>query len=100
MIVGANTSRLAPSLALPGKPPTARVTVKTETRAAGSWTPPAVHAHRGTYFWNTLRGRHSICRLEIETAGAATHRPVLLVQLLASPALGCGRPQSVPLPTK
>jgi hypothetical protein len=82
------------------EPPTARVTVEIETRAAGSWTPPAVHALRGVYFWNTLRSPHSLCQLAIETAGGVTHRPVLLVQLVASPALGCGRDQSFPLATQ
>lgn len=82
------------------EPPTAHVTVAIKTRAAGSWTPPAVHALRGVYFWNTLRGPHSICQLEIETAGGVAHRPVLLVRLLASPALGCGQIHSFPLPTQ
>jgi len=82
------------------EPPTAQVTVEIETRAAGSWTPPAAHALRGVYFWNTLRGPHSICQLEIETTGGVTHRPVLLVRLLASPALGCRPAQSFPLPTQ
>jgi hypothetical protein len=82
------------------EPHTARVTIAIETRAGGSWTPPAVHALRGIYFWNTLRGPHSICRLEVETAGGVTHRPVLLVRLLVSPALGCGRIQSFPLSAK
>ncbi len=81
------------------EPPTARVTIAIETRAGGSWTPPAVHALRGVYFWNTLRGPHSICQLEVKTAGGVTHRPVLLVRLLVSPALGCGRVQSFPLST-
>ena len=82
------------------EPPTARVTVAIKTRAAGSWSPPVVHSLRGVFFWNTLRGPHSICQLEIETAGGAANRPVLLVRLLASPALGCGQAQSFPLPTQ
>jgi len=82
------------------EPATARVTIAIERRAAGSWTRPAVHALRGVYFWNTLRGPRSICQLEIETAGGVTHRPVLLVRLLVSPALGCGRAQSFPLSTQ
>jgi hypothetical protein len=81
-------------------PPTARVTVQIETRSSGSWTRPAPHALRGVYFWNTLRRPHSLCQLEIKTAGGVTHRPVLLVQLLVSPALGCGRAQSIPLSTQ
>ena len=83
-----------------GEPPTARVTVEIETRSGGSWTRPAVHALRGLYFWNTLRGPHSLCQLEIETAGGVAHRPVLLVRLLVSPARGCGRRQSFPLSTQ
>jgi hypothetical protein len=82
------------------EPPTARVTVEIETRSGGSRTRSAVHALRGVYFWNTLRGPHSLCQLEIETAGGVAHRPVLLVRLLVSPALGCGRAQSFPLSTR
>ena len=81
-------------------PPTVRVTVEIETRSGGSWTRRAPHALRGLYFWNTLRGPQSLCQLAIKTAGGVTHRPVLLVRLLVSPALGCARTQSIPLPTQ
>jgi hypothetical protein len=84
---------------IPAEPPTARVTVEIETRAAGSWTRAAVHALRGVYFWNTVRGQHSVCRLAIETAAGTDRRPRVFVQLLASAALGCGRVASFPLST-
>ncbi len=67
-------------------PPTARVTVEIETRSGGSWTRPAPHALRGLYFWNTLRGPHSICQLEVKTAGGVTHRPALLVTATRQPS--------------
>lgn len=73
------------------------MTVEVSTRSGGSWVPAHARMLPGVYFWNTASGPHSVCQLEIETAGGALDRPQLLVQLLVSPAAGCGRARAIPL---
>jgi hypothetical protein len=87
-----------------GKPaggaPTAAVRIQLYGRSGHGWRPTASRRVPGTYFWNTVTGGHAVCRLDLRTAGEARNfRPVALVQLLVTPALGCGRALSYPLPS-
>jgi hypothetical protein len=71
--------------------PTAEITVTTTRRVRGQWHKIATHHVPGSYFWNPVTGPRAVCRLEIRTAGTApTFRPYIIIQLLLSPALGCG----------
>jgi hypothetical protein len=70
-------------------PPTAQVAVSTFKRASGTWSRTGRHVLPGTYFWNTVTGSRAVCRLELRTS--PTRRPRLLVQLLTTPSIGCGR---------
>jgi hypothetical protein len=82
-----------------GAAPTAAMSVTTYRRGAGGWRRAGVRRLRGTYFWKTVTAPHAVCRLELATAsGAASTRPLVRVQLLASPALGCARTETIPLP--
>jgi hypothetical protein len=75
-----------------GTAPTAAVTVTTYSRAAGHWALARRHRLPETYFWKTVTAPRGLCRLEISTAAPGKSRgPRLVVQLLLSPALGCGR---------
>jgi hypothetical protein len=68
--------------------------VTTSQRLHGRWQQTTTHRLNGTYFWNTATGPRAVCRLEIRTASAQpTFRPYIVVQLLVSPALGCGTAQ-------
>ena len=75
-----------------GGSPTATVTLGTWRRVAGQWRRTGLHRVSGPYFWNTISGPRSVCRLEIRTArGRPVFRPVVAVQLLITPSVGCGR---------
>ncbi len=74
-------------------PPAAHVTVTTYERASGGWQVGRAERLAGTYFWHTITGPHALCRLELRTSA----RPHVVVQLLQSPALGCGPANVVPL---
>jgi hypothetical protein len=83
-----------------GGAPSAIVRVTTSRRVVGRWQQTATHRLKGTYFWNTATGPRAVCRLEIRTAGTQpTFQPYVVVQLLASPALGCGTTQRFHLAT-
>jgi hypothetical protein len=84
-----------------GPAPTAEVRVGLARRVGGSWREFAEQRLSETYFWNTVIGPHSFCRLAIETV-ATRRRPgsQVKVQLLLSPSVGCGRVYSIPLPTR
>lgn len=84
-----------------GAMPTADVRLAVATRVGSSWRERGEMRLRGTYFWHTVSGPRSICRLQIATAaGQASFRPSVIVQLLRSPALGCGDVHRFPLPTR
>lgn len=73
-----------------GAAPTAAVSLATFRGEGTTFTRTGVRRLGGTYFWKVVTGPRAVCRLEIRTAGAgATFRPRALVQLLASPSLGC-----------
>ena len=81
-----------------GSPPSAVIRVTTSRRIGGRWQQTATHRLKGTYFWNTATGPRAVCRLEVRTAGAPpSFRPYVVVQLLLSPALGCGTTQRLHL---
>lgn len=74
--------------------PSADVSVTISQRVGGRWQQTATHRLKGTYFWKTATGPRAVCRLEIRTAGTQPmFRPYVVVQLLVSPALGCGTAQ-------
>ena len=76
------------------------VTATVSQRVGGRWQQTATHRLRDAYFWNTATGPRAWCRLEIRTAGTQPKfRPYVLVQLLVSPALGCGTTQRFRLGT-
>jgi hypothetical protein len=73
-------------------PPTARVAVSTFKRAAGSWSRTERHVLPGTYFWHTVTGPRAVCRLDLRGGSPApSRRPRLVIQLLTTPSIGCGR---------
>jgi hypothetical protein len=85
-----------------GKPsggaPSATVRIRLYERAGKGWRAFANRRVPGTYFWNTVTAGHAVCRLEMRTAGEAPgFRSVAVVQLLVTPAIGCGRARSFPL---
>jgi hypothetical protein len=81
-----------------GGAPTAVVTATTFERTAGRWQRTGTYRLNGTYFWNTVTGPRALCQLELRTAGARPgFRPQVRLQLLVSPALGCGRTHSYAL---
>lgn len=81
--------------------PRAVVTVSTYVREAGRWVRARVHHLSQTYFWNTVTGPRAVCRLEITTAAGGRGRaPRLVVQLLLSPSLGCGRTYALALASR
>src|SRR5215471_12824599 len=84
-----------------GAMPTADVRLAVAKRVGSGWRKRGEMRLRGTYFWHTVNGPRSICRLQIATAGTrASFRPYIVVQLLRSPALGCGDVQRFTLPTR
>jgi hypothetical protein len=77
-----------------GSAPTATVRVITSKRSGRSWRRTGAHRLGGSYFWNTVTGPHAVCRLDIRTSSLeARARPYVVVQLLLTPALGCGAAQ-------
>jgi hypothetical protein len=83
-----------------GGAPSAVVAATTSQRFGGRWQQTATHRLKGNYFWNTARGPRAVCRIGIRTAGAQpTFRPHVVIQLLVSPALGCGTTQRFQLAT-
>jgi hypothetical protein len=75
----------------PADPPTAVVTATTAERVGKAWRQTGSHRLAGPFFWNTLTGPRAVCELTIRTAGAQpTFRPYVTIQLLRTPALGCG----------
>jgi hypothetical protein len=88
------------AMRLSGAPPTADLRVGLARRAGGRWREVVEHHLGERYFWNTVSDRHAVCRLEIVTAGTRhSPRSRVIVQLLLSPSLGCGRIYRIPLPS-
>jgi hypothetical protein len=85
-----------------GAAPTAEVRLAIAQRATGGgWRERGERRLDGTYFWRTVSGPRSVCKLEIATPGTLTSvRPHVTVQLLVSPSLGCGRAHRFPLPSR
>jgi hypothetical protein len=81
-----------------GAVPTAEVRVAVAELVGGGWRERGERRLRETYFWRTVTGLRSICRLELAT-GSPT-RPHVTVQLLRSPALGCGPTHRLALPAR
>jgi hypothetical protein len=74
-----------------GGAPTAVVRVGIRTRVNGTRWSENSHRLKGPYFWHTVTGPRSLCRLDIrQTAARPRFRPHVVVQLLRSPSLGCG----------
>jgi hypothetical protein len=83
---------------LAGAPPTADVRVGMARRVGSSWRELGERRLPGTYFWHTMSGPRPVCRLQVTTAGrGGSFRPFVVVQLLQSPSLGCGRAYRFPL---
>jgi hypothetical protein len=80
-----------------GAAPTARVTVRADRLVDGRWRRLPARRLAGTYFWKTVTGPAVLCRLELATAGLGRTKPHLVVQLLVTPSLGCGKAQTVVL---
>jgi hypothetical protein len=78
--------------------PTARIAVATFKRTSGSWIRTGTRVLPGTYFWNTVTAPRAICRLDLR-AGSATgaSRARVLIQLLTTPSIGCGRTHKIAL---
>jgi hypothetical protein len=82
-----------------GSAPTAEVRVGLARRAGAGWREVGERRLEETYFWKTVSGPRAICRLGIGTTGARpSFRPYLILQLLLSPSLGCGRTYRIALP--
>jgi hypothetical protein len=83
-----------------GATPAARVRVAIARRVRGTWRELREARLRQTYFWHALTGPHAVCRLELATTRSrVAYRPYVVVQLLQSPSLGCGRTYRIPLAT-
>ncbi len=81
-----------------GATPTAEVRVGVAQRAGGSWRESGERRLDETYFWRTVAGPRAVCRLQAAIGGSRpSFRPHVVVQLLLSPSLGCGRTYRVPL---
>lgn len=81
-----------------GSPPTAEVRVGYARRVGARWRELGERRLDETYFWRTVTGPRTVCRLEIETAGPGGRaRPSVTVRLLLSPSLGCGNTYRIPL---
>jgi hypothetical protein len=80
-----------------GSAPTAVVTIETYAHAGARWKHTGSLRLAGPYFWKTLTGPHSVCKLELETGATGRTAPHVLVRLLLTPSLGCGRTQTVTL---
>jgi len=76
-----------------GSAPSATATLTAYRHTGHGWRRLVSRRLAGTFFWNTLAGPRSICRFELTSAGRAH----VTVELLQSPALGCGRSETVSL---
>lgn len=84
-----------------GAAPTAEVRLAIAQWVGGSWRKKGEKRLDETYFWRTVSGPRSVCRLEIATSGSRkSSRPHVSVQLLLTPSLGCGRAHRFPLPAR
>lgn len=81
-----------------GVAPTASATVTSWERSSGHWRRSGTHALAGAYFWKTLTGARALCDLRLVSAARST-RPHVVVQLLVTPSLGCGKAQEFALST-
>jgi hypothetical protein len=82
-----------------GSAPTAVVTVQTFARAGVGWRQLGSLRLAGPYFWKTVTGPRAVCRLELDTGASGNASPHVLVRLLLTPSLGCGKTQTVSLAT-
>jgi len=76
-----------------GGAPAATVRIALFQRSGNRWRPIGARRVPGTYFWHTVTGARAVCRLDVRTAGEAR----VVVQLLVTPSIGCGRAHSYPL---
>ena len=82
-----------------GSAPTAEVRVGLARRVGSGWRELGERRLDETFFWRTVSGTGALCRLAIGTNGARPSlRPYLILQLLLSPSLGCGRTYRIALP--
>jgi hypothetical protein len=82
-----------------GSAPTAEVRVGLARRVDSGWREVGERRLDEAYFWRTVSGPGALCRLAIGTTGARPSlRPYLILQLLLSPSLGCGRTYRIALP--
>src|SRR3954466_3297210 len=81
-----------------GGAPSASVRIRLYGRSGDGWRSFASRRVPGTYFWNTVTAGPAVCRLQRRPAGKTpSFRSVAVVQLLVTPAIGCGRATSYPL---
>jgi hypothetical protein len=78
-----------------GKAPTATVALVTYRQTDRTLKLLSRTRLRGTFFWKTITGPRAICTLNIATARTAH----VTIQLLTSPAIGCGPATTIKLPT-
>ena len=84
-----------------GASPTAEVRVAVARRVGGGWRERSGPLLRGIYFGHPLTGPGSVCRLEVATAGSKSRGGShVVVQLLRSPAIGCGPTHRLSLPSR
>lgn len=84
-----------------GAAPTAEVRIAVARRVGGGWRERSELRLRETYFWHTLTGPRSVCRLEVATTSSRSRGgPHVVFQLLRSPALGCGPTHRLSLPSR
>jgi hypothetical protein len=76
-----------------GQAPAATVRIAISQRSGNGWRPIGARRVPGTYFWNTVTGARAVCKLDVRTTGEAR----VVVQLLVTPSVGCGRAHSYPL---
>jgi hypothetical protein len=76
-----------------GPAPTATITLTTYRRIGNGWRRLSSTRLAGVFFWHTVTGPRALCSFELATSG---HSHVT-VQLLQSPALGCGHSQTFAL---
>jgi hypothetical protein len=81
-------------------PPTAEVRAAVAVRVGGGWRQLHELRLRETYFWSTVSGPRAICRLDISTGAPPGNHPHVTIQVLQSPAIGCGPAHRIPLPSR
>jgi hypothetical protein len=79
-----------------GEAPTATVTLVAYRQADRTLKLLSRTRLRGTFFWKAITGPRAICTLNLATAGTAH----VTIQLLTSPAIGCGPATTIKLPTR